>query len=500
ALERKPELQRSFQEDRKTQATLILTSRLSTTPETLLSTLPLLMQELVGFFIIESHVLRTMPDFRTQRDVDELWDEMCKRIVEVMGQGLKGCGEPEVFLESKTNVLLFVQTLEGYGYNITELNGLLITLFERYSELLLRKFSTDFDQIVSEDDNQPMMVNDQEEFDQVAGVCWLATGEMESLAMQGFPQAMPFSQTYPMCCINIRNFVDQFYQFTDGVAQQHLDIDEVLRKSLDGLLSDHVSNQIARRLVSMSNLSQIAQVVINLEHFSTACDELEGVLMNLRASQRGGPVHLSSCNSFARTLATAQSRIDGIINSKLESFFELAEYNWMPTRPQSTAAEPSTYVFEMITFLTAYVDSVLIGLNESVKTRAYQNALGRINKWLMEMLCGKEVARLNEMALSSVLADVTFIETEIKRLGKSDLDNVFDEVKHTINIILSDAVSAYMEPSIRSMSYSSVKPIRLAVILAKLGKAAAITGGQNGMLKAERRRREADEVAKLAGR
>ena len=33
-----------------------------------------------------------------------------------------------------------------------------------------------------------------------------------------------------MCCINIRDFVDQFYQFTDGVAQQHLDIDEVLRK------------------------------------------------------------------------------------------------------------------------------------------------------------------------------------------------------------------------------------------------------------------------------
>lgn len=66
---------------------------------------------------------------------------------------------------------------------MTELNGLLITLFQRYSELLLRKFSVDFDQIVSEDDNQPMMVNDQDEFDQVSGVCWLATGEAESLAM-----------------------------------------------------------------------------------------------------------------------------------------------------------------------------------------------------------------------------------------------------------------------------------------------------------------------------
>jgi len=119
------------------------------------------MQELVGFFIIENHVLRTMPDFRTQPDVDELWNEMCRRIVDIMGQGLKGCGEPEVFLQSKTEVLLFVQTLEvgffawllkradmqGYGYNVTELNGLLITLFQRYSELLLRKFSVDFDQV-----------------------------------------------------------------------------------------------------------------------------------------------------------------------------------------------------------------------------------------------------------------------------------------------------------------------------------------------------------------
>lgn len=38
-------------------------------------------------------------------------------------------------------------------------------------------------QIVQDDDNQPMMVNDAEEFEQVAGVCWLATGEQESLAM-----------------------------------------------------------------------------------------------------------------------------------------------------------------------------------------------------------------------------------------------------------------------------------------------------------------------------
>lgn len=73
------------------------------------------MQELVGFFIIESHVLRTMPDFRSQDDVDALWDQMCRRTVDVIGQGLKGCGDGDVFLGCKTEVLLFVQTLEVSG-------------------------------------------------------------------------------------------------------------------------------------------------------------------------------------------------------------------------------------------------------------------------------------------------------------------------------------------------------------------------------------------------
>lgn len=40
-------------------------------------------------------------------------------------------------------------------------------------------------------------------------------------------------------------------------------------------------------------------------------------------------------------------------------------------------------MFEMITFLTANVDSVLFGLNEAVKTHVYGNALALINQWFM---------------------------------------------------------------------------------------------------------------------
>lgn len=47
-------------------------------------------------------------------------------------------------------------------------------------------------------------------------------------------------------------------------------------------MSNNVSQQITKKLKTMSNLSQIAQVVVNLEHFCVACEELEGVLMHLR--------------------------------------------------------------------------------------------------------------------------------------------------------------------------------------------------------------------------
>lgn len=313
-----------------------------------------------------------------------------------------------------------------YGFEVSTLQILLLKLFERYSNLLERKYSSEFDQIIEEDDNLPMMVQDPTEFEQVVDACWLATGEAEQIALKGFPQAMPFSQSFPMCCINIRNFVDQFYQFVEGVPQRHRDVDELLRKSLDGLIINHISETIRKRVNTMSNLSQIAQVVINVEHFAIACDELAatlGLVQDPPSSQQSGGSNFSLQfgKSFQAVLEVAQNRINSVIASKLDDFFEMAEYDWTPPIPNqrrgvvsgqtpaqgaddatgsprlglqrqsttiqwfdnTTQQEPSIYLFEMITFLTAYVDSVLIMLNEEIKVKTYRAALVHVNKGLM---------------------------------------------------------------------------------------------------------------------
>ena len=53
-------------------------------------------------------------------------------------------------------------------------------------------------------------------------------------------------------------------------------------QSLDSLLGKYISESIAKRAEATSNLSQIAQIVSNLEHFQVACVDLERSLTNIR--------------------------------------------------------------------------------------------------------------------------------------------------------------------------------------------------------------------------
>ena len=78
-----------------------------------LAALSALLEEIVGFFLIESHVLRTTNSFRLEQDVEDLWDGMCERVVRIVDEGLAGCEDPEIFLGTKFKVLTFVQTLEA---------------------------------------------------------------------------------------------------------------------------------------------------------------------------------------------------------------------------------------------------------------------------------------------------------------------------------------------------------------------------------------------------
>ncbi len=150
---------------------------------------------------------------------------------------------------------------------------------------------------------------------------------------------------YPLCCIDIRNFLNQFYFFSDDHFQHPNVIDETLKKvkflqnprrtvlnsilqSLDQLLSEKVCKSLVERLNSQY-LGQIVQILINLEHFETACQELEQLLIAARSStSAGGPIILNATEEFRSNKKTAEKRIFELVNSKIDDLIETAEYDW----------------------------------------------------------------------------------------------------------------------------------------------------------------------------
>ena len=96
------------------------------------------------------------------------------------------------------------------------------------------------------------------------------------------------------------------------------------------------------------------------------------------STQRGGVIRLTAPDSFEGTISRSRARMSGLISSKLDQCFELSEYDWTPNTRETS---PSTYLYELVNWLTTVVDSLAI--KEIYKDEAYKGALGYIVECLM---------------------------------------------------------------------------------------------------------------------
>ena len=285
-----------------------------------------LLESMAGFAIVERATQKKTENFRVAVDVDELWDSMCQSTIALITNALQTVDNDEKILRIKGRIFLFIQTMDNWNYSTASFKALLLTVFAKYSQLLKKRFSEDFQEIVATDDYMPMPINSLDEYDKVVNVSWYNPEKpREELK---FPCVLPFSQMYPLCCIDIRNFLNQIYLFSDDYFQRSSVIDETLKTSLDELLCEKVCQSLVDRL-SSKYPGQIVQILTNLEHFETACLELQGLLYEARSSGTAtGPVELQALDRFRAGKKTAEKRIFELVNSKIDDLIETAEYDW----------------------------------------------------------------------------------------------------------------------------------------------------------------------------
>ena len=90
---------------------------------------------------------------------------MCSVAISLASKALAEVSNAEIILKLKTMIALFIQTMEvwlpkylslpeaiitdiqGWGYSVSRLDEFLVDLFDKYADLLKRRFSEDFQEV-----------------------------------------------------------------------------------------------------------------------------------------------------------------------------------------------------------------------------------------------------------------------------------------------------------------------------------------------------------------
>ncbi|KAI7472072.1 exocyst complex subunit Sec15-like protein [Hortaea werneckii] len=398
-----------------------------------------LLESIAGFAIVEKATLAKTTNLRAQSDVDELWDSMCQSAISLLTASLPTITNDEKLLKIKGVIALFIQTMDSWSYSVQALDSLLLTLFDKYASLLKKRFEDDIEEIVAADDYMPMPIQNSDEYQRVLNVSFYnlpPEHEGQNLEEIEYPTILPFSQMYPMVCIDIRNFVSQIYLFSDDHFRHTTHIDTMLRQNLDDLLAKKVCQALVERLRSQYP-GQIVQILTNLEHFEAATHDLCDLLVGARSSSSAaGPITLKATQAFTQAKEQAEKRIFGLVNSKIEDLIETAEYDWSSTYLPD---EVSPYMAELTRYLSNIMSSVLLGLPTEIKDNLYFSALGFISDALLRLPLDENVLRISWQAAAAYVTDVghlvEFVESLPEEAQPTVLLGSLDELRQTTDLM-----------------------------------------------------------------
>eukprot|EP00842_Homolaphlyctis_polyrhiza_P005162 jgi/Hompol1/5647/HPOL_002014-RA len=430
-------------------------------------------QQVAGFFVIEATVISATIDFRSRASVETLWETAVNKMNSHIYECLRDCLNADLYLNIKMCVVAFIQTMEIYGFSVTTLTDLMISLVDRFAELKKLQCSEMLMQIIDEeDDYMPMVVNNIDEYTEVISAFKLppdmfraTSGKMSRASdMNSFPKILPFSKGFPKICQKIREFIQSYYRFADGFSQQSNEMDDLLKKSLENLLVQNLNAALLRKIAS-SGLSVVVQVMINSQWFEKACAQFEELLQEQRNSYKGVRVVLQATQTFEETRTVSERRLFEIVNNKIDGFLEVADYDWEATVASNT---PSAYLTDLVEYLAMVVSSTLSSLPNATKAYIYFEAFDHLTTSLKNLLLRPQTKRITVAILHTLDVDVQYLQSFVRQLNDTNAGDAFTELQQLINYGKSENYEDILVQATRIKKYSRVDMNDVVTLLEKL--------------------------------
>ncbi|XP_058882487.1 exocyst complex component 6-like isoform X3 [Acipenser ruthenus] len=358
--------------------------------------------QIVGFFVVEDHILHATQGLVTRAYIDELWNMALYKIIAVLRTHSSYCSDPDLVLELKNLIVIFADTLQGYGFPVNRLFDLLFEIRDQYNETLLKKWAGVFREIFESDNYSPIPVENEEEYKTVISRFPFHDAEIEK---QQFPKKLPMSQSVPQVYIQVKEFIYASLKFSESLHRSSTEIDDMLRKSTNLLLTRTLSSCL-QNLIKKPHigLTELVQIIINTTHLEQACKYLEDFITNITnvSPETIQTTRLYGLSTFKDARHAAEGEIYTKLNQKIDEFIQLADYEWTMSESDGRA---SGYLMDLINFLRSTFQ-VFTHLPGKVAQTACMSACKHLSTSLTQMLLDSGLKQISMGAIQQFNLDV----------------------------------------------------------------------------------------------
>ncbi|XP_077815380.1 exocyst complex component 6B isoform X18 [Macaca mulatta] len=425
--------------------------------------------QIVGFFVVEDHILHTTQGLVNRAYIDELWEMALSKTIAALRTHSSYCSDPNLVLDLKNLIVLFADTLQVYGFPVNQLFDMLLEIRDQYSETLLKKWAGIFRNILDSDNYSPIPVTSEEMYKKVVGQFPFQDIELEK---QPFPKKFPFSEFVPKVYNQIKEFIYACLKFSEDLHLSSTEIDDMIRKSTNLLLTRTLSNSL-QNVIKRKNigLTELVQIIINTTHLEKSCKYLEEFITNI-TNVLPETVHttkLYGTTTFKDARHAAEEEIYTNLNQKIDQFLQLADYDWMTGDLGNKASD---YLVDLIAFLRSTF-AVFTHLPGKVAQTACMSACKHLATSLMQLLLEAEVRQLTLGALQQFNLDVRECE-QFARSGpvpgfqEDTLQLAFIDLRQLLDLFIqwdwSTYLADYGQPNCK---YLRVNPVTALTLLEK---------------------------------
>ncbi|XP_033975700.1 exocyst complex component 6 isoform X4 [Trematomus bernacchii] len=440
--------------------------------------------QIVGFFVVEDHILHATQGLVTRAFTDEVWNMALSKIIAVLRTHSSYCDDPDLVLELKNLIVIFADTLQGYGFPVNRLFDLLFEVRDQYNETLLKKWALVFREIFELDNYSPIPVETEEEYILVVSRFPFHDAEIEK--QQDFPKKLPMSQSVPQIYTQVKELIYASLKFSESLHRSSTEIDDMLRKSTNLLLTRTLSSCL-QNLIKKPHigLTELVQIIINTTHLEQACKYLEEFITNITnvSPETVHTTRLYGLSTFKDARHAAEGEIYTKLNQKIDEFIQLADYEWGMAESDGRA---SGYLMDLINFLRSTFQ-VFTHLPGKVAQTACMSACKHLSTSLMQMLLDTELKQISMGAIQQFNLDVIqcelFASSEpVPGFQGDTLQLAFIDLRQLLDLFMvwdwSTYLADYGQPTSK---YLRVNPATALALLEKVYRGMKDTSKKNNI-------------------